>query len=88
LVSSHPDTSADLLPNGSDADERSRPRGKDKNGDLYCPGEVRILVVDDDEQICRLIQATLASEAFTVDAVSEPAEIEVRIKDRSARAIW
>jgi DNA-binding response OmpR family regulator len=85
LVSSHLDNSpADVLSNGSDADERGRPRARDKNGDLYCPGEVRILVVDDDEQICRLIQTTLASEAFTVDAACEPAEIEARIKDRSA----
>lgn len=59
-------------------------RGKDKSDSLYCPNEVRILVVDDDEQICRLIQATLAAETFQVDAVSMPTEIEARIKDRSA----
>lgn len=43
--------------------------------ELYCPKEVRILVLDDDPAICRMIQAALASATFKVDAVSEPTQI-------------
>jgi CheY-like chemotaxis protein len=49
------------------------------NGSLYCAGSVRILVVDDDHDVCRVIQAALARKDFTVDAVSEPHEIEARL---------
>ncbi len=43
--------------------------------EMYCPSEVRILVVDDDESICRMIQAALSSSTFKVDTVSEPAQV-------------
>jgi DNA-binding response OmpR family regulator len=46
---------------------------------LYCAGEVRILIVDDDAAVCRVIQAALAQDGFTVDAVSDPGEIESRL---------
>jgi CheY-like chemotaxis protein/DNA-binding XRE family transcriptional regulator len=50
-----------------------RPAAQDSNG-LYCASEVRILVLDDDDSICRMVQAALASGAFKVDAVSDPAQ--------------
>src|SRR5262245_28376630 len=38
---------------------------------LYCSGEIRILVLDDDEQISRMIQEALQAKGFHVDAVSD-----------------
>jgi len=71
---------ADLAPaNGAIAD-KTRSSDRERPGDLYCPGEVRILVVDDDHQICRLIQASLATDAFVVDAVTEASQVEAQIK--------
>jgi DNA-binding response OmpR family regulator len=44
--------------------------------EMYCPNEVRILIVDDDESICRMIEAALASSTFRADSVSDPARLE------------
>lgn len=43
--------------------------------EMYCPNEVRLLVLDDDESICRMIQAALSSSTFTVDVVSDPMQL-------------
>jgi CheY-like chemotaxis protein len=43
---------------------------------LYCAGEVRLLILDDDDSVCRVIQAALAPNEFTIDAASEPARME------------
>lgn len=56
---------------------RNWPRAR--NG-LYCASEVRILVVDDDDAVCRVMQAALAPHDFKVDTVSEPARAEEAIK--------
>ena len=56
----------------------SRPR--EASSHLYRSGEVRILVVDDDPAICRVVQATLGHEGFLVDAVSEADQIEARLR--------
>ncbi len=47
---------------------------RESNG-LYCASEVRILVLDDDPSICRMIQAALSSSAFKVDTVFDPARM-------------
>jgi CheY-like chemotaxis protein len=60
----------------ADANGRPQPRA---DGRLYCAGEVRILVVDDDPSVCRVIQAALGHEGFVVDAVSDPAQVEARL---------
>jgi CheY-like chemotaxis protein len=57
------------------ADSRQTEAGCQQPG-LYCPSEVRILIVDDDETICRMISAALASSTFRVDAVSDPSRLE------------
>ena len=49
---------------------------------LHCAGEVRLLVLDDDASICRLIQAALAQGEFQVDAVCDPDLMEVQLKAR------
>ncbi len=46
--------------------------GMPQTQNLYCAGDVRILVMDDDQQICRMMQAALAPCDFKVDAVCEP----------------
>jgi DNA-binding response OmpR family regulator len=72
-------TADPALVNG-DAHEKTRQLDRNQPADLYCPGEVRILVVDDDHQICRLIQASLASESFVVDVVTDATQVEAQIK--------
>lgn len=45
-------------------------------GGLYRSSEVRILVLDDDTSVCRVIQAALAPKDFTMETVSDPERIE------------
>jgi CheY-like chemotaxis protein len=39
---------------------------------LYCASEVRILVLDDDEAVCRVMAAALAPSGFHVDVITDP----------------
>jgi DNA-binding response OmpR family regulator len=55
--------------------------------DLYCAGEVRILIVDDDPGVCRVIQAALSNPDFTVDAVADPGQIEARLQEKPYHVI-
>jgi DNA-binding response OmpR family regulator len=55
------------------------PQGKEK-ASWHCAGEVRILVLDDDPSVCRLMQASLAREDFTIDAVSDPGQMEAWLR--------
>ncbi len=43
---------------------------------LYRSSEVRVLVVDDDSSVCRVIQAALAPHDFRVDCIFDPALME------------
>jgi DNA-binding response OmpR family regulator len=54
---------------------------------LYRSGEVRILVIDDDPAICRVIQASLAHDGFVVDAVSDPDRVEKQLSARDYHVI-
>jgi DNA-binding NtrC family response regulator len=56
-------------------------------GSLYCAGEVRILVLDDDESVCRVMQAALAPGDFKVDAVSDPTLMQAALKARQYHVI-
>ena len=49
-------------------------------GRLDSAGDVRLLVLDDDPIICRLIQAALATHDFHIDAVSDLALI-IHVKE-------
>ncbi len=53
--------------------------GLPQSQNLFCSGEVRILVLDDDQQICRMMQAALAPSDFKVDAVSEPGQMQAAL---------
>lgn len=54
---------------------------------LYCPSEVRILILDDDESICRMIQAALACSTFTVDTVSDPLLVQEALHRQTYQVI-
>jgi DNA-binding response OmpR family regulator len=54
---------------------------------LHTAGEVRILVVDDDPAIGRLICAALAGNEFTVHVVSDPGQVEDRLKSQTYHLI-
>jgi CheY-like chemotaxis protein len=69
-----------------DAAPASGPRPA-ADGGLYCSGEVRILVIDDDQAVCRVMQAALAQHDFAVDVVSEPAGVEAALRRRSYHMI-
>jgi DNA-binding response OmpR family regulator len=71
-------------PSGAAANGRSQPKHQPR---LHCAGEVRLLVLDDDASICRLIQAALAQGEFSVDAVSDPAAMEAQLRSRQYHLI-
>jgi DNA-binding NtrC family response regulator len=50
---------------------------------MFCAGEVRILVLDDDTSVCRVIQAALANKDYTIDAVSDPTLMESQLRHNS-----
>jgi FixJ family two-component response regulator len=52
---------------------------RDKDG-LYCAGEVRILILDDEQAVARVIQSALTREEFAVDAVSDPLVMEAQLQ--------
>ena len=49
---------------------------------LFRSSEVRILVLDDDAAVCRVIQAALSPHDFKVDVVSEPPHMEEALRAR------
>ncbi len=57
------------------------------NQGLYCAGEVRILVLDDDTSVCRVMQAALAPNGFKVEVVSDPTRMEAALQARSWHVI-
>jgi len=48
--------------------------------DLRCAKEVRILVIDDDTDICKIVEAALATHDFNVRTVTDPAHVEAALK--------
>ncbi len=75
-----------LSVNGERAvDARSWPNAE--AGNMYCSGEVHILVLDDDESVCRVMQAALAPGDFNVDAVSDPSLIETTLRSRQYHVV-
>ncbi len=58
-----------------------------ERGSLYCSSEVRILILDDDEAVGRVIHAALTPQSFLVDTVSDAARMEAQIRERSYHVI-
>jgi DNA-binding response OmpR family regulator len=80
MVSVQPDRlTADLSPQSTNGVVAL---GEASEESLYCASEVRILVVDDDSAVTRVIQAALARKDFVVDTVSDPALIENQIREK------
>jgi DNA-binding response OmpR family regulator len=68
----------DNKPAGAPEDDNA---GKEKTkpietGCIYSAGEVRIVVIDDDPAIGRLVKATLADHKFNIRIVSDPPKVE------------
>ncbi|MBY0514404.1 MAG: response regulator [Gemmataceae bacterium] len=55
--------------------------------DLQSSGDIRILIVDDDQTTCSLIQNALANRDFQVDVVSEPMMVESALRTGSYHLI-
>ena len=49
---------------------------------LFCAGEVHILILDDDPSVGRVIQSALARRDFKVDTVSDPTVMEAKLQER------
>jgi DNA-binding response OmpR family regulator len=88
MVPLRSESAAVTLPPPANSENGAAPdhQTKDQPG-LYCAGEVRILVVDDDPGVCRVIQAALANPDYTVDAVAEPAQIQARLQEKPYHVI-
>ena len=54
---------------------------------LYQASEVRILVLDDDQAVCRVMQAALAPSEFKIDVVSDPSLIEEALRRQTYHVI-
>ncbi len=61
--------------------EKSRPVD-----DLRCAKEVRILIVDDDEASGKVIEAALQGHSFSIQRVSDPAEVRAALETGPAAA--
>src|SRR5438105_4740862 len=59
----------------------------DGDDGLYCPSEVQILVIDDEEPVCILVERTLNWPNFRVDTISQPDKIEAQLQARKYHLI-
>jgi DNA-binding response OmpR family regulator len=80
-VDSNTVTSAPPSSGKNDPPARSPSREKDDDH-LFCSGEVRILILDDDPAVGRVIQSALARKDFTIEAVSDPQLMEARLQEK------
>jgi DNA-binding NtrC family response regulator len=53
-----------------------------ENRNLYCASEVRILVLDDDQAVCRVMHAALAPSDFKVDVIFEAGHVEAALRSQ------
>ncbi|HEY8503699.1 MAG TPA: response regulator [Gemmataceae bacterium] len=53
-------------------------------GELQPSGEIRILIIDDEPSTCNLIRAALANQDFRIDSVSEPGQVEAKLRPAPA----
>lgn len=63
-----------------------RPSAHERS-DLHSTGDIHILVLDDDESVCRVIQTALGKEEFKVDTVSDPGEMEAKLQSQQFSVI-
>jgi DNA-binding response OmpR family regulator len=73
-------TASVTIPNG---DSMSHSRQQETESDqLFCAGEVNILILDDDPAVGRVIQSALARKDFSVESVSDPMLMESKLQER------
>jgi DNA-binding response OmpR family regulator len=97
-----PSSVPDVGPNGfprvrdrDDRDNRPAPSGQSRDAEpstsaetgLYCTGEVRILVVDDDDQVGRMIKEALEHKGFRVDVVSDTRLVGAQLRQQAYHLI-
>jgi CheY-like chemotaxis protein len=75
-----------LLPAGPGSAEEPAINGTEvlPEGTLFAAGEIHVLVLDDDELICKMMQEVLSGRGFHVDVVSDTA----RVKEQLARNVY
>jgi DNA-binding response OmpR family regulator len=66
--------------NGISIEEVQAQPASEGEAKLFTPSDVKILVLDDDASVCRLIQAALAGRGFFIEAVSESALVESQLQ--------
>ena len=64
-----------------------RPAGAREHNGLYCASEVRILILDDDQSVCRVMEEALAPHEFKVEAVSDPSRVEPALRAQKYHVI-
>ncbi len=63
------------------------PHEEARTGRMYSAGDVRLLVLDDDPAIGRLVQAALQGHDFTIDVVTDPTQIEAQIRAQTYHVV-
>src|SRR5437588_11846086 len=72
----------------SDGNSADEPQVLEKDhGGLHSVGEVRRLVLDDDQAVCRVIQSALAQTDFVLDAVFDPAHVKAQLQAKPYHVI-
>ena len=77
-------------PNGSqgtDTRDTEPPPSSCERTNVLCTDEVRILVLDDDDQVCRLIEGALAPSGFSVETICDPSGMEAQLQVRPYHVI-
>jgi DNA-binding response OmpR family regulator len=54
---------------------------------FYSAGEVRMLVIDDDPAIGRLVQAAFAGHDFQIDVVADPGQVDTQLRAQEYQVI-
>lgn len=70
----------ELHANGSRKSDWSPTSQERTEHDLYCAGEVQILIIDDDPAVARIMQSALTHKDFRINLVHEPAQVEEQLK--------
>jgi DNA-binding response OmpR family regulator len=58
-----------------------------EGGRMYSAGDVRLLVIDDDPAIGRLVQATLSGHEFRIDVINEPHLVEPTLRHETYHVV-
>ena len=66
------------------AKEKTKPIATSR---MYSAGEVRIVVIDDDPAIGRLVEATLAGHEFDIKIVSDPPKVEPVLRQQQYHVV-